>query len=288
MKKKHKLKKKHKWLILSVSSVLLLIWVIWGNITVGLTQIKVSSTHLPKEFSGYRIAQVSDLHNAEFGDGNSTLIRLLKMSSPDIIVITGDLVDSNHTDIDVAMNFINQVVDMAPCYYITGNHEARLGNAYQELEEALTDVGVIILRDVSTVLERENQSIQIIGLDDPSFAGNSYMYMTSEEIISSKLQNMETTDVFKILLSHRPEAFRMYVNNNLDLVLSGHAHGGQVRFPFLGGLIAPNQGFFPKYDAGVYSKSNTTMVVSRGIGNSIVPIRVNDRPEIVIIELLAE
>ncbi len=282
------MKKKRKWLILLVIIFILLIWVIWGNITVGLTQIKVSSTHLPKEFSGYRIAQVSDLHNAEFGDGNSTLINLLKKSSPDIVVITGDLVDSNHTDIDVSVNFISQVVDMAPCYYITGNHEARLGNAYQELEETLTDVGVIVLRDVSTILERDGQSIKIIGLDDPSFAGNSYIYMKSEEIISSKLQKMGTTDVFKILLSHRPEAFGMYVNNNMDLVLSGHAHGGQVRFPFLGGLIAPNQGIFPKYDAGTYSESNTTMVVSRGIGNSIMPIRINDRPEIVMIELLSE
>lgn len=97
---------------------------------------------------------------------------------------------------------------------------------------------------------------------------------------------MNLTDAYCILLSHRPEAFEVYAGENIDLVLSGHAHGGQFRLPFIGGMVAPNQGLFPKYDAGVYTQGNTTMVVSRGIGNSIIPIRFNNRPEIVSVELL--
>ena len=103
--------------------------------------------------------------------------------------------------------------------------------------------------------------------------------------METKLSQVNISNGFTILLSHRPECFNVYQNKNIDLVLSGHAHGGQFRLPFLGGVIAPNQGLFPKYDAGIYTENGTTMIVSRGIGNSIIPVRINNRPEIVIIEL---
>ena len=99
---------------------------------------------------------------------------------------------------------------------------------------------------------------------------------------------LDEEDGYTILLSHRPELFEVYAENNIDLIFSGHAHGGQFRIPFVGGLIAPNQGLFPKYDAGIYEEGNTTMVVSRGIGNSIVPFRINNRPEIVLVELASQ
>ena len=270
--------KKKKITILIITAVLFL-WLLWGNRTIELNRITIFSKDLPSAFSGYKIAQISDLHNAQFGNENAMLIRLLKEASPDIIVITGDIVDSTHTDMDTAIAFVRDIVEIAPCYYVTGNHEAWLGSDYNELENALIEEGVIVLHDEAVTLEKEGQAIQMIGVDDPDFS-----YIAADKIISAKLEHINITQEFTIMLSHRPELFDSYVENEIDLVLSGHAHGGQVRIPLIGGLIAPNQGLFPKYDAGVYSEGNTTMVVSRGIGNSVIPIRINNRPEIVLIE----
>ena len=275
--------KKKKKITILIITVVLFLWLLWGNKTVELNNITISSKDLPSAFSGYKIAQISDLHNAQFGNENAMLIRLLKEASPDIIVITGDIVDSTHTDIDTAIAFVRDIVEIAPCYYVTGNHEAWLGSDYNELENALIDAGVIVLHDEAVTLEKEGQIIQMIGVDDPDFS-----YIAADKIISAKLEHINITQEFTIMLSHRPELFDSYVENEIDLVLSGHAHGGQVRIPLIGGLIAPNQGLFPKYDAGVYSEGNTTMVVSRGIGNSVIPIRINNRPEIVLIEFQSE
>ena len=151
------------------------------------------------------------------------------------------------------------------------------------MEEALISAGVIVLHDESIVIEKDGQTIQMIGIDDPDFS-----YIAADKIVSTKLETIDINEGFTMMLSHRPELFDSYVENEIDLVLSGHAHGGQVRIPFIGGLVAPNQGLFPEYDAGVYSEGKTTMIVSRGIGNSVIPIRINNRPEIVVIELQAE
>lgn len=275
--------KKKKKITILIITVVLFLWLLWGNKTVELNNITISSKDLPSAFSGYKIAQISDLHNAQFGNENAMLIRLLKEASPDIIVITGDIVDSTHTDMDTAIAFVRNIVEIAPCYYVTGNHEAWLGSDYNELENALIEEGVIVLHDEAVTLEKEGQIIQMIGVDDPDFS-----YIAADKIISAKLENINITQEFTLMLSHRPELFDSYVENEIDLVLSGHAHGGQVRIPLIGGLIAPDQGLFPKYDAGVYSEGNTTMVVSRGIGNSVIPIRINNRPEIVLIEFQSE
>lgn len=280
-----KITRKKKWLIISAVIVILCIWMIWSNLTVRLTNIKITSSDLPAAFDGFTIAQVSDLHNAEFGDDNSVLIEMLKSASPDIIAITGDIIDSEHTDIDVAIRFITNIVDIAPCYYVTGNHEAWLGEDYSVLEDAMTDAGVTVLHDETIKLERDGQTIQLIGLDDPDFSDDAYRYSSNEEMVSAKLENIKISEDFVILLSHRPEVFEAYADSDVDLVLSGHAHGGQLRIPFVGGLIAPDQGFFPEYDSGVYSEDETSMVVSRGIGNSVIPVRINNRPEMVIVEL---
>lgn len=272
-------------MLLPIIIIILVLWLTWGNTSIEVSNITISKDKLPAEFAGYRIAQISDLHNAEFGDNNSKLIDLLEKSSPDIIAITGDIVDSNHTNMDSAIEFVNRIVQIAPCYYITGNHEAWIGDEYTDLEAALIDAGVTVLRDEAVTLEKNKQSIQLVGIDDPSFGGEIYNYMTEKEILTSKFDNINLTNDFTILLSHRPEMFDAYVECDMDLVFSGHAHGGQVRIPFIGGLVAPDQGVFPKYDAGIYSENNTTMVVSRGIGNSIIPLRVNNRPEIVVVEL---
>lgn len=276
------MKKKVVWLV----SLFLLFFLgglfLWGNLTVGTTYYKITSERLPVSFEGFKIAHISDLHNAEYGQNHSQLVDLLKKESPNTIVITGDLVDSYHTDINSAIRFIKQAVDIAPCYYVTGNHEARLGDAYNALEDQLISAGVIVLRNEVITLSHGDGSIQLIGLDDPNFSNG---ISSQVNLLDTQLQNMGLNDTFKLLLSHRPEAFNAYVANDIDLVLSGHAHGGQFRIPFIGGIVAPNQGFFPKYDAGEYHEGNTKMIVSRGIGNSIISVRINNRPELVIIQL---
>lgn len=259
---------------------------LWGNLTVGVTPYKITLDSLPVAFEGYKIAHISDLHNSEFGQDNSKIIKILKEENPNIIVITGDLVDSYRTDIDIAIKFIQQAVKIAPCYFVTGNHEARIGDVYYDLEEQLLDVGVTVLRDEVITISIDKDCIQLIGLDDPNFS--EHVPYIQESMMEAKLYNMNLTDGFNILLSHRPEFFGTYVKNDIDLVLSGHAHGGQFRIPFIGGVFAPNQGLFPKYDAGEYHEANTRMIVSRGIGNSIFPVRINNRPEVVIVQLFSQ
>ncbi len=287
--KKNTVFKKPKRVILMTLIVLLAIFTVinlWENITVGTTFFKITSDRLPASFNGFKIAQISDLHNAELGQDHSEIIRILKEEKPQIIVITGDLIDSNHLDMDTAISFVQQAVTIAPCYYVTGNHEAWIKENYQKLEDRLLDSNVIILHDEVVLFERDSESIQLIGLDDPEFSDqDSYI---QQIVLSTKLSNLNLDNRFRLLLSHRPEAFDAYVDNNIDLVLSGHTHGGQFRLPFIGGVVAPNQGFFPKVDAGEYHEFNTTMIVSRGLGNSIIPIRINNRPEVVIVELVSQ
>ena len=257
-------------------------WLVWSNKTVKTTDIIVSSNNLPTEFNNYKIAHISDFHNAEFGEKNSKIIDILKNQNPDIIAVTGDLVDSNHTNIDIAVSFMKQAVKIAPCFYVTGNHEAWT-EQYDELESKLIECGVNVLHDTYFYLEKNGTKIKLVGIDDPSFTKG--YELTEESIIETKLKEFELEDSYIILLSHRPEYFKTYVNSNIDLVLTGHAHGGQFRLPFIGGLVAPNQGLFPKYDSGLFTENNTNMVVSRGIGNSIIPVRINNRPEVIIIKL---
>lgn len=250
----------------------------------------IASSRLPDAFDGYRIAHVSDLHNTEIGDHNEKLLAMLRQASPDMIVITGDLIDSRNTDIEIALEFAEAAMRIAPCYYVTGNHEARISE-YDTLREGLIESGVTVLEDCSLDIEQSGETIILIGVDDPSFR-TDYLFEDDTILMKDKLRALtwdkdtkNTKAAYTILLSHRPELFDVYSENSVDLVLSGHAHGGQFRLPFIGGLAAPNQGLFPKYDAGLYTEGNTNMLVSRGIGNSIFPFRFNNRPEVILIEL---
>ncbi len=271
--------------VLLILLVALSIWIYWGNTSIQTTQIRINSERIPVSFNGFRIVHVSDLHNAEFGANQSRLIGAVKDASPDLIAITGDLIDSRHTDIEKAMDFINSAVRIAPVYYVTGNHEART-KEYAKLEAQMSEAGIVILKDEGTIIEWGGDSIRLLGLNDPSFALEDNRLGDNAVIIDTKLKSIPSeSNEYTILLSHRPELFDVYVTNSIDLVLSGHAHGGQVRLPFVGGLVVPNQGFFPVYSEGVYEKDQTRMVVSRGLGNSIVPVRVNNRPELVIVIL---
>ena len=273
--------------VVAIVLVALVIGIAWGNTALELNTYTISSSKLPQSFDGYRIAHVSDLHNTEIGKDNEKLLTMLRDADPDMIAITGDLIDSRNTDIEVALKFVREAVKIAPCYYVTGNHEARV-NEYGELKAGMETAGVTVLEDVRTEISMEGATITLIGVNDPSYQ-TDYLFGDSETVLNTKLEKLHTENgEFTVLLSHRPELFDTYADHGLDLVLSGHAHGGQFRLPFIGGLVAPNQGFFPEYDAGIYTEGNTNMLVSRGIGNSILPFRINNRPEVILIELQAE
>ena len=264
--------------------LVLVVWIRWGNTALEINEYKIVSNSVPQNFHGFRIAQVSDLHNAEFGEGNSKLLELLSQTEPDIIVLTGDLIDSRNTDIEIALAFAREALKIAPVYYISGNHEARVSE-YEGLKMGLAEAGVIVLENQKVEITREGESITLMGIDDPSFQ-ERYLFGDAEGVAKQTIETLQReSDGYTVLLSHRPELFELYVETGMDLVFSGHAHGGQFRLPFIGGLVAPNQGFFPKYDAGLFSEENTTMIVSRGVGNSIVPLRFNNRPEIIVVML---
>ena len=268
-------------LVVSVLVILCLgIWTLWGNTALEVNTYEIVSDRIPRGFDGVRIAQVSDLHNTEFGEGNEKLIELLSQTDPDIIVLTGDLIDSRHTDIEIALAFVRQAVRFAPVYYVSGNHEARVYE-YTEMKRGLIDAGVVVLDNQTVQITRDGDSLTLMGIDDPSFR-----YGDDESIVRSAVDDLRSaSDGYTILLSHRPELFDLYVNLGMDLVFSGHAHGGQFRLPLVGGLVAPHQGLFPRYDGGLFHKEDTTMIVSRGVGNSIIPLRFYNRPEIVVAEL---
>lgn len=258
-------------------------WLWWGNRAVMVHTISVTDQRLPQEFEGFRIAQISDLHNEVFGTGNGELLTLLAGTRPDIIVITGDLIDSRRTDVSAALEFVRGAVEIAPVYYVAGNHESRIPEEFWMLERCMENLGVSVLRGERTLLTREGAAIALIGVDDPTFQDKDSANWPG--MVEEELGKLREEGLYSILLIHRPELLETYARAGMNLVFSGHAHGGQVRIPFVGGVIAPNQGFFPQYDGGLYTMGDTQLVVSRGLGNSLCPLRVNNRPEIVLAEL---
>ena len=279
-----KKRRRHRRLTLRVFGmilVLIAVLIAWAAIdsrNIDVTRFTVSGA--PEAFSGFKIAQISDLHNEEFGTDNQKLIDILKSEAPDAIVITGDLIDARRTNTEIAESFARRCMEIADCYYVPGNHEARLGGTYDAFESALIADGVNVLRNGSVRIRKGMDAIRIVGVDDPAFAKASDAITNLDAALEAL-----SSDDFTILLAHRPELIDEYSKWGIDLVLSGHAHGGQIRLPGIGGLYAPGQGFFPRYTSGNYTVGDTEMIVSRGIGNSAFPLRVNDRPEVVIVTL---
>ena len=278
----HKIKKKP--VVIIVAIILMVIFCIWQNNSIVISSFIYISDKVPDTFNGFRILQISDLHNKNFGRNQSYLVKKVKEASPDIIVITGDLIDSRRYNLDTAMCFIQQAVEVAPVYYVSGNHEARTGR-YEEIKSRLQEAGVIVLDNDSVICKVEGSSIRLIGLKDPNFFSHEYLDGSGTRQMETYLDNYKDSSELKILLSHRPELIYMYKNYNADIVFSGHAHGGQIRLPLVGGLVAPKQGLFPKYDGGEYTEEGTTMYVSRGLGNSLFPLRLFNRPELIVVTI---
>lgn len=264
-------------IILAVLAVVLTAFFIWQNNDIVTTEIEAANKHVPPSFDGFRILEVSDLQSKSFGRSQQRLLELSAAAEPDIIVITGDLMDGHSKELEPAMEFAEKAVDIAPVYYVSGNHEW-LSGRYDELCGRLEAAGVTVLDNGHKALEKDGEFIELLGLKDPTFEGDAAFEAELKKLA-------DETFGFHILLSHHPEYIDAYAENRMDLVLSGHAHGGQIRLPFIGGLFAPEQGWFPKYTSGLYEVGDTSLVVSRGLGNSVFPLRVFNRPELVVVTL---
>lgn len=265
---------------------ILMIWLILtiiDNKRIQITNYDITSKKVKNEII---IAQISDLHNTSFGKHNKTLVNKIKDIKPDIIAITGDLIDSSKTNITVAMNFINQAVKIAPIYYVPGNHEAWNLSDYSTLKDKLKKAGVVVLEGEDKEIKVKDNKISLLGITDPDYIGEAGI--SELDVVSTDLDTLSyDSDNLVILLSHRPELFSAYKHRDIDLVLTGHAHGGQFRTSLSGGLLAPDQGLFPKYTSGIYKdkEDKTQMIVSRGLGNSVIPIRINNNPEVVVVNV---
>ena len=256
---------------------------VWGNITLSIEKFNIKTEKLDI-VNGFKIAHISDYHNTHSIFLNDAVLSSLKEEKPDVIVLTGDLVDCRKTDIEKGIDFVSKIIEIAPVYYVTGNHECNVSidnqSAFDNMITDLESFGVKVLRGESSEIILPNKGkINVFGIDDPYFhCGSATEIKYSTNSLCSFL-DVDKSE-FNILLAHHPEQIDIYSSYNFDLVYSGHAHGGQGRL-FGVGLIAPDQGLFPKYTSGIYEENETTLVVSRGIGNSIAPVRIFDRPHLI-------
>ena len=261
------------------------VFLTWQNNAIEITKHKYTNNKLPNDFNGFRILHVSDFHNKNF---HGRLINKMKEINPDIIVITGDLIDRRRTNLKVAEEFIKKAVKTAPTYYVSGNHE-QLSEHYTKLKEILKKYNVINMDDSYITLNKKGGKIGLTGVAAPVQIKNEKdeKFMDNDSYIKNILENLSQNSHadFNILIAHRPEQIHIYKEFDFDLIFSGHAHGGQIRIPFVGGILSPNQGFFPKYSEGIHKENSTSMVVSRGLGNSLFPFRIFNRPELVVVDL---
>ncbi|MFC7363564.1 MULTISPECIES: metallophosphoesterase [Bhargavaea] len=262
-------------------------YIVYDNGRLSVTDYIVTDDQIPESFDGLKIVQISDVHDAEFGGEQADLIEAVRRENPDYIFLTGDFIDSNRYDLDRSMAMIPALTGMADVFYVTGNHEVAT-NEVDEISSALSEAGVHVLRNQAMVVGSGSDSMAIAGIDDP-LAG---VGTEEESAFTRNAIEQATADVpagmFTMLLAHRPEQFETYAAMDMPLVFSGHAHGGQVRIPFVGGLNSPGQGWFPELTSGIHSQGGTQLVISRGLGNSQIPLRLLNTPEIVSVTLQSE
>lgn len=243
-----------------------------------LTEYDLSFRSLPESFDGCKVLQLSDLHGMSFGPENRRLVELVRQQEPDIIVLTGDIAGKDGT-LDKVEPLLAGIEGLAPAYYVNGNHEWADG-CVEEIEKLMESRGVTCLSNEIELLYRGEDSIAIVGAEDPN--GRADM-MTPWEL-SLRLGELYS-DHFSLWLAHRNDYIKMYGDIGTDLILCGHAHGGIVRLPFVGGLLNVNRSIGAEYESGVYTTGHYRMIVSRGLGNSIPIPRFLNRPEIVAVTL---
>lgn len=243
-----------------------------------ISRYEVASQKLPESFDGFKIVQLSDLHGAEFGEDGMGLVEKVKELEPDIIALTGDFV-TDEGDLAAVEKLAARLTELCPVYFVSGNHEFGSGLAVK-VRNILERAGVKYLSNEYLTISRGEDGILLGGVEDPL----AYADMLSPDELAQKM-NDAAPDAFKILLGHRNYWMTEYPELPVDLIFCGHAHGGLIRIPGVGGLIGTDRRLFPDFDAGEYNNGRYTLIVSRGLGNSVPIPRVFNRPEIVCVEL---
>lgn len=284
-------KKRKKLVKISFTLIFFFCFFYIQNNLITITNIDFINKKIPSSFNDFKIVQISDLHNKKFLFNQSQLIEKTKKANPDIIVITGDFIDSRRYNLENSLLYIREAIKIAPIYFVSGNHESR-NDVYTEVITALRNEGVIILDNDIKSIKINDEEFNLVGVSDPLVFnpnGKNKNIKNSTVAFEERLKELsnKSKNNFNILLSHRPEFFSLYLKYNFDLTLTGHAHGGQIRFPLVGGLFSPGEGFLPKYTEGLYSFPgvSSSMIVNRGLGNSAFPLRIFNRPEIISITL---
>lgn len=276
------------YISLAVALIAFLVWFCYDqNNRIVVTKHSAGNKNL-----GIKILQLSDLHSKQFGKGNKKLLKKVKAEKPNIIVFTGDLINDKGKNINKTLGFVSELSGIAPLYYVPGNHEHRL-DFFDELMLLIEQSGAVVLRDASVRVTVGSSVIEIAGLDEnqASFKNyaqrrkGNYQYKDYTDFFDGFCRS----DGFKLVLTHYPENFAAigemsYNKFDFDLMLAGHAHGGQFILPFVGSVYSPGQGLFPKYARGEYG-TKPKLIVSRGLGNSEFPLRLFNHPEIVTVDI---
>ena len=297
------MKKKYRFFVLAILVASVMWNVYWNSRIVVHTYTHVNQS-VPEAFDHLRIVQLTDLHSVRTDKQGQLVYDTICSQNPDVICMTGDLVDSRYYEKNGAegekrtLELMEKLVKIAPVYMVYGNHEMVLLDDPQNnaLKKSLEEIGVLLINNERVRYEKETggEALLIGGIQDPSTLYKDYRYAflesngeRMEAMLDAVSVDVRNEDFF-LLLSHRPEYLEMYDQYPVDLVLAGHAHGGQFRLPFVGGIYAPGQGFMPKYTVGLYETDDLAMYVGTGIGNSIIPVRIFNPPEILTIILEKE
>lgn len=257
------------------------LYVHWGNTALQAASFSPALRDLPQGFDGCRFVVLGDLHSTFFGEKNQRLLETVEAQEPEYIFLVGDLLDAFR---DIPPGYAEEtaagLADIAPTYYVTGNHEWAIGDV-PELKQALEAQGITVLSNQFLPLERGGDTVVLAGIDDP----NGYADQKSPETLAEEVQ-AAWGDPFWMLLAHRNDHFPdQYSLLGADLVISGHGHGGVIRLPFTDGLVSTDRTFFPSYTAGLYEQNGSTLFVTRGLGNTGPSFRLFNRPEVAVVTL---
>ena len=300
--------------ILKLIIIVLLILTIFNiilNKNIFITKYEIKSSKLPDSFDSYKIVQITDIHSIRNEIQLEKIINNVKKQNPNLICVTGDLIDSDYYSLqnnlyknneinqieELTVKFMKELVKLSETYYVYGNHEMMLLDDPENnvLKNDLEEIGVKILNNKTQVIEKDDYTINLIGVQDPAtlYKDEKYAYIdgSNKDKVEIILEDLfleipeKNQNDFTILLSHRPEYFEIYNKYNIDLALTGHTHGGIVRLPIINGIYAHPQGWLPKYSYGIYQTEDFSMIINGGIGYSKLPIRIFNPPEITAITL---
>jgi len=281
------------WLVLWLIAIIIIIAINYYNRHLIITNYKINDPRWPVTLNGWRLVQLSDIHNqATEGPGNNKIINSVQKLQPDIITITGDLFDGDRTNIPNNLKLVQDLTSIAPVYMVLGNHDFA-NDDYIKLTQLVEENGAQIIRNELVTINDQTTPITIIGLDDPAAWGGPFSYKAQARLTAQTLNKIMASPKFnstspRLILAHRPELWPQYILANPLVILSGHTHGGQIRLPLIGAIYVPNQPLLPQYDEGIFTIANSYLIINHGLGNSFINCRFNNYPEIVTIDFYHE